>query len=47
MNVNIWDVAGPIADIVAARQPVDVGQLADPEVDLAQLAAKLSGTSTR
>lgn len=45
MNVNIWDVAGPIADIVASRQPVDAGQLADPEVDLVQLAAELSGTA--
>lgn len=42
MNVNIWDVAGPIADIVASRQPVDAGDLADPDVDLVQLAAKLS-----
>lgn len=47
MNVNTWDVAGPIADIVASRQPVNAGDLADPEVDLVQLAAKLSGAGKR
>lgn len=45
MNVNVWDVAGPIADIVASRQPVNARKLADPGVDLAQLAAKLSATA--
>jgi 3-phenylpropionate/trans-cinnamate dioxygenase ferredoxin reductase subunit len=45
MNVNIWDVAGPIADIVASRQTVDAGDLADPEIDLAQLASKLATTA--
>jgi 3-phenylpropionate/trans-cinnamate dioxygenase ferredoxin reductase subunit len=37
MNVNVWDVADTIASLVAGRQPVDVGRLTDPGVDLASL----------
>jgi 3-phenylpropionate/trans-cinnamate dioxygenase ferredoxin reductase subunit len=38
MNVNVWDVADHIATLVAAQTPMDPGRLADPEVDLADLA---------
>jgi 3-phenylpropionate/trans-cinnamate dioxygenase ferredoxin reductase subunit len=37
MNVNVWDVADTIAALVATRQPVDIGRLTDPTVDLATL----------
>ncbi|HET6963513.1 MAG TPA: FAD-dependent oxidoreductase [Acidimicrobiales bacterium] len=39
MNVNIWDVAGSIADLITSRRPVDPSRLADPNVDLASIAA--------
>jgi len=38
MNANIWDVTGPIQDLVRARRPVDVDRLTDPEVPLGSLA---------
>ena len=37
MNVNVWDVGDPIADLVAAKRPVDPARLSDPDVDLASL----------
>ena len=37
MNVNVWDVAEPIAALVAARRKVDPAALADPDVDLGSL----------
>jgi 3-phenylpropionate/trans-cinnamate dioxygenase ferredoxin reductase subunit len=37
MNINIWDVADQIADLVRSRRPVDARKLADPAVDLASL----------
>lgn len=37
MNVNIWNVAGTIAALVAARRPIDGAALADPAADLADL----------
>jgi 3-phenylpropionate/trans-cinnamate dioxygenase ferredoxin reductase component len=38
MNVNVWDVAEPIAALIATGNPVDPALLADPDVDLASLA---------
>jgi 3-phenylpropionate/trans-cinnamate dioxygenase ferredoxin reductase component len=38
MNVNVWDVADQIANLVASKQTVDPKALADPEVELASLA---------
>jgi 3-phenylpropionate/trans-cinnamate dioxygenase ferredoxin reductase subunit len=37
MNVNVWDVADPIAALVAAKRPVDPAQLANPDIDLSTL----------
>jgi 3-phenylpropionate/trans-cinnamate dioxygenase ferredoxin reductase subunit len=37
MNVNVWDVADPIAELVASRQPLDPARLADPDVELSSL----------
>lgn len=37
MNVNVWDVADPIAKLVASQQPVDTGPLTDPDVELTSL----------
>ncbi|MFF9784806.1 NAD(P)/FAD-dependent oxidoreductase [Streptomyces nigrescens] len=37
MNVNVWDVTEEIRALVATGQPVDPGQLADPDVPLAGL----------
>lgn len=45
MNVNVWDVAEPIATLVAARGPVDRQRLVDPDVDLASLAETAAGDS--
>ncbi|MBF6558205.1 MAG: FAD-dependent oxidoreductase [Acidimicrobiales bacterium] len=45
MNLNVWDVAGPIADLVGARRPVDPVRLADPDVDLASLGGPSESVS--
>ena len=37
MAVNTWDMADPIAALVAARRPVDVNRLRDPDIELAQV----------
>jgi hypothetical protein len=37
MNVNVWDVADTIAQLVAARRPVDPALLRDPDVALSSL----------
>jgi 3-phenylpropionate/trans-cinnamate dioxygenase ferredoxin reductase subunit len=37
MNVNVWDVTGPIGDLVRSAQPVDPDRLADPSVPLEEL----------
>jgi 3-phenylpropionate/trans-cinnamate dioxygenase ferredoxin reductase subunit len=37
MNVNVWDVADPIAELVASRQPLDPARLRDPDVELSSL----------
>ncbi len=47
MNVDIWDVREAIAAIVASGRPVDPSALADPDVDLATLAAGMSGPEDR
>ena len=38
MNVNVWDVTGPIGDLVRSGAPVDPARLADPDVPLTDLA---------
>ena len=38
MNANIWDVTGPIQEIIRARRPVDLDRLTDPDVPLESLA---------
>jgi 3-phenylpropionate/trans-cinnamate dioxygenase ferredoxin reductase component len=42
MNVNVWDVADPIATLVRSKRTVDVRQLKDPEMDLATLSGDVS-----
>jgi 3-phenylpropionate/trans-cinnamate dioxygenase ferredoxin reductase subunit len=37
MNVNVWDVTGPIGDLVRSGRPVDPDRLADPDVPLTDL----------
>jgi 3-phenylpropionate/trans-cinnamate dioxygenase ferredoxin reductase subunit len=37
MAVNIWEMADPIANLVAEQRPVDVGRLRDPDVELAEV----------
>ncbi|MBI3688091.1 MAG: FAD-dependent oxidoreductase [Actinobacteria bacterium] len=39
MNVNVWDVAGPIQALIRSGTVVDPGRLADPEAPLEQLTA--------
>jgi len=43
MNVNVWDVAGDIAKLVAAKVPVEPGQLRDPDVQLSSLVDTSGG----
>ena len=42
MNVNVWDVTGPIGDLVRSGERVDPARLADPGVPLAEVAADRS-----
>jgi 3-phenylpropionate/trans-cinnamate dioxygenase ferredoxin reductase subunit len=37
MNVNVWDVTGPIQQLVRSRKPVDRARLADTDVPLEDL----------
>ncbi len=39
MNVNVWDVADPIADLIRSRREVSAAALRDPHVPLADLTA--------
>lgn len=38
MNANVWDTSDAIEALLAADQPIDPASLADPDVDLAELA---------
>ncbi|MEH1053645.1 oxidoreductase C-terminal domain-containing protein [Micromonospora sp. CPCC 206171] len=37
MNVNVWEVTGPIGQLIRSRRPVDLDRLADPTVALDSL----------
>ncbi|MGY1604860.1 oxidoreductase C-terminal domain-containing protein [Geodermatophilus sp. SYSU D00815] len=37
MNVNVWDVVGPIQELIREGAPVDPGTLADPGVPIPDL----------
>ena len=37
MNVNVWDVTGPIGELIRRRMPIDASRLADPDVPLEDL----------
>lgn len=39
MNVNVWDVTEPIERLIRSRAAVDLERLADPSVELDELAA--------
>jgi 3-phenylpropionate/trans-cinnamate dioxygenase ferredoxin reductase subunit len=39
MNANVWDVTGPIRELIRRRIPVDASRLADPDEPLEDLAA--------
>jgi 3-phenylpropionate/trans-cinnamate dioxygenase ferredoxin reductase subunit len=45
MNANVWDQGDAIDALLAARRPVDPVALADPDVDLGDLAATPDPTS--
>ena len=38
MNMNVWDVTGPIQALIRSRAAIDAGRLADPSVPLEELA---------
>jgi 3-phenylpropionate/trans-cinnamate dioxygenase ferredoxin reductase subunit len=38
MNVNVWDVTGPIEALIGSREPVDVTRLRDPDIPLEHIA---------
>jgi 3-phenylpropionate/trans-cinnamate dioxygenase ferredoxin reductase subunit len=38
MNMNVWDVTGPIQELIRSRKTVDPARLADPSVPLEELA---------
>jgi 3-phenylpropionate/trans-cinnamate dioxygenase ferredoxin reductase subunit len=40
MNVNVWDVTGPIGDLIRSGSSPDPAQLADPDVPLADVLAR-------
>jgi 3-phenylpropionate/trans-cinnamate dioxygenase ferredoxin reductase subunit len=37
MNVNVWDVSGPIQELIRSGRPVDVGRLTDLDVALEEV----------
>ncbi|HEY9475790.1 MAG TPA: FAD-dependent oxidoreductase [Mycobacteriales bacterium] len=37
MNANVWDVTGPIGQLIRSGKPVDLARLADPDVPLEEL----------
>jgi 3-phenylpropionate/trans-cinnamate dioxygenase ferredoxin reductase component len=37
MNMNVWDVADPIRELIASRRQLDSSELADPDIPLAEL----------
>jgi 3-phenylpropionate/trans-cinnamate dioxygenase ferredoxin reductase subunit len=37
MNVNVWDVADPIAELIRSREPIAAARLRDPEIPLGDL----------
>jgi 3-phenylpropionate/trans-cinnamate dioxygenase ferredoxin reductase subunit len=39
MNINVWDVSDDIEQLVQSGRPVDVDDLADPDIPLAKLVA--------
>ncbi|HLG91662.1 MAG TPA: FAD-dependent oxidoreductase [Acidimicrobiales bacterium] len=43
MNVNVWNVGEALEALVASPSPVDPKRLADPDLDLAELATPASG----
>ncbi|MGY1745540.1 hypothetical protein [Blastococcus sp. SYSU D00695] len=42
MNVDVWDVTEPIQALIRSGRRADPGQLADPDVPLADLAGAAS-----
>ena len=40
MNVNVWDVVDDLKAIIETRSPIDLAQLTDPDVPLADLAGR-------
>ena len=43
MNVNVWDVADPIQDLIRSRAEVDAAALRDADQPLEELATPVSG----
>ncbi|HKR98088.1 MAG TPA: FAD-dependent oxidoreductase [Candidatus Dormibacteraeota bacterium] len=43
MNVNVWDVTGPIQELVRTARPVDRERLIDTDVPLEEIAGALAG----
>jgi 3-phenylpropionate/trans-cinnamate dioxygenase ferredoxin reductase component len=43
MNVNVWDVTGPIQELVRSGRPVDRSRLVDTDVPLEEIAGALAG----
>jgi len=41
MNANVWDQGGAIEALMGSEHPVDPARLADPDVDLGELATQL------
>ena len=39
MNINVWDVADDIEQLVQSGRPIDADELADPDIPLAELVA--------
>ena len=41
LNMNVWDVSGPIRELIRSRRPLDAGELSDPDTPLSELAEKV------
>jgi hypothetical protein len=45
MNVNVWDVTGPIQALIRSGQPCDVDRLTDADVPLESLTEQAGAAS--
>ena len=47
MNINVWDVADDIEQLIQFGRPVNTDDLADPDIPLASLLTRPAGLLSR